>query len=93
MTCATVYLQVVFGAVVRHSHSRFAQRLHFLIAFAVFAVVFALVTALRDASRSDRRFRLAGRCLTAFLTLQIILGVEAWMLRFGRHVLPSVRAT
>ncbi len=86
---ALVYVQVVFGAIVRHSHLRFAQRLHFLLAFAVFGVIFSLVLALREESALDRRVRWLGRFLTILLTLQVILGVEAWMLRFGNYTLPE----
>ncbi len=84
-----VYLQVIFGAIVRHSHLRFAQRLHFLIAFAVFGAVYALLVALREVSARDHRFRWLTRMLMGFLTMQILLGVEAWMLRFGSYTMPE----
>lgn len=85
-----IYLQIVFGAVVRHSQLPAAQRLHVLFAFAVFAAIFTLVLRLREVSRADRRFRLLGRALTVILTLQLVLGVEVWMRRFGGYVLPEM---
>lgn len=88
--CALIYVQVIFGAIVRHSHPRLAQRLHVLTAFVVFAAVFVLMTALRDVSRLDWRVRWTGRLLSVFLTLQIVLGVEAWLMRFGRYVVPEL---
>jgi cytochrome c oxidase assembly protein subunit 15 len=85
-----VYLQLVFGAVVRHSHTRLAQRLHFLLAFVVLGVVFWLMTALREEGALERRVRLLGRVLMVVLTFQIMLGVEAWMMRFGNYVPPEL---
>ncbi len=87
--CALVYVQVIFGAIVRHSHPRLAQRLHFLLAFAVFGAILWLLMALREEANWDRRVRWLGRVLMAVLTFQVMLGVEAWMMRFGNYMLPE----
>jgi cytochrome c oxidase assembly protein subunit 15 len=81
-----VYLQIVFGAIVRHSHQRLTQRLHFLFAFAVVAVAIWLLARPKE----DRRFRIMIRILVALLVVQIMVGVEAWMMRFGSMVLPEL---
>jgi cytochrome c oxidase assembly protein subunit 15 len=81
------YVQVVFGAVVRHTHDRLYQRLHFLVAFAVFALAIHVAQSLR---REDYRLRALGRILAVLLTLQVIVGVEAWMMRFGSMTLPDL---
>lgn len=89
LTALLVYAQIILGAVVRHSHPRLAQRLHFLLAFAVVVAVLALLAALREPARHDRRLFCLGVCLLTFLTLQVLLGVEAWMMRFGKYVPPE----
>jgi heme A synthase len=76
-----VYLQIAFGAVVRHFHTPLAQRLHVLLAFAVVAITVWLVRSVWD--RGPRR--VAG-LFVALLILQVALGVEAWMGRFGAGV-------
>jgi cytochrome c oxidase assembly protein subunit 15 len=85
----TVYLQVVFGAIVRHSHTRLAQRLHLLLAFAVLGLVLWLIIQLREEEILEKRIRLLGRVLMVALTFQIMLGVEAWMMRFGMYTVPE----
>jgi heme a synthase len=80
------YLQVVFGAIVRHWHKELYQRLHFLVAFAVFALAIHLIQSLR---REDSRLRAIGRILAVLLVLQVVVGVEAWMMRFGSGRLPE----
>jgi heme a synthase len=89
--CALVFVQIIFGAIVRHSFLRLAQRLHFLLAFAVLAAVLWLLLVIREEATGDRRFRWTGHFLAVVLVLQLSLGVEAWMIRFGSGVLPDLQ--
>jgi heme A synthase len=86
-----VYLQIVFGALVRHYNSPLAQRLHFLVAFAVVAALVWLVKALRDDAAPWPELSANLRWLGFFVTLQIMLGVEAWMQKFAGGPLPELR--
>jgi hypothetical protein len=76
-----VFLQIVFGAILRHTYSTLGQRGHLLTAFGVVAGVAYL---LREAfERPARELHLLGpvALLAALVTFQLLLGVEAWMAR------------
>lgn len=78
-----LFVQLIFGALVRHSPDSLNQRLHLLTAFVVVvAAVWLLRVALTDAA-SRSRMKVAGWLLTALLTVQVALGVEAWMGKFS----------
>jgi cytochrome c oxidase assembly protein subunit 15 len=88
---AVVYLQVVFGAVLRHTqYSPVAQRLHLLGAMVVVAATTWLVLLMR----TDGPGRLGPRkllyCLKGLLVLQVLLGVETWLKRFREGLFPGV---
>jgi heme A synthase len=76
-----VYVQIVFGAFVRHFHHPLAQRAHVLFAFAVTAGIVLLVRAAWG--RGPRRTALV---LAGLVLLQVMLGIEAWIGRFGSGV-------
>jgi heme A synthase len=79
-----VYGQIVFGAVVRHLMDRTAQRLHVLFAFAVVAGVLWVFLRVRQRSSDGERGLLRFTWLMAGLVaIQVALGVEAWLNRFG----------
>jgi heme A synthase len=88
---ALVYVQVVFGAVTRHllDWHPLAQRLHILLAFVVIGMVFAVVGRLRREGDNVAARRLAG-ALAVLVLVQPILGVEAWIRRFGSGQLPDL---
>jgi cytochrome c oxidase assembly protein subunit 15 len=103
--CLLVYVQVVFGAALRHLLDPSAQRLHMILAFGVVLGVFWLVWRLRDREdkeKGERRGvsppveninpapRLVGALLLGLVLLQPILGVEAWIRRFGAGTLPEL---
>jgi heme A synthase len=85
------FTQIVFGAIIRHSYLRLAQRLHFLLAFAVVVVAVWLFRVLREEGVSGR-LTVLGRLLGVLLTLQVMVGVEAWMMRFGKSIPPDMVA-
>jgi cytochrome c oxidase assembly protein subunit 15 len=81
-----LYAQIVFGAVVRHLQDRLAQRLHVLFAFVVLAAVLVLVQRLWQRGPELTAARRWAAGLVVLLVLQLLLGVEAWMGRFGSGV-------
>ena len=80
-TCVLVYLQIVFGALFRHTYSAWGQRGHLLTAFAVVAATAWVVKETFDLQVRDKRLKLAVFSLGALVIVQLVLGVEAWMVR------------
>ncbi len=90
LVAALMFVQIALGAWVRHFPAALPQRLHFLTAFAATAVTVWLVLAVRrDPDARDRAGWIA-KALAHLLILQLILGVEAWMARFGQYTLPEL---
>jgi cytochrome c oxidase assembly protein subunit 15 len=88
---ALVFLQLVWGALLRHTNGALAQRMHL---FTAFAVVAAAVWFARTALASPAARRVLGRTLillAVLLTLQIMLGVESWLGKFIGVLLPEMR--
>jgi cytochrome c oxidase assembly protein subunit 15 len=88
---ALVFLQLVWGALLRHTNGALAQRMHLMTAFAVVAVAvwFAHIALASPSAR-----RLLGRTLIllgVLLTLQIMLGVESWLGKFAGVLPPEMR--
>src|SRR5262249_15861448 len=86
-----VYTQIVFGAFVRHFQHPLAQRAHVLFAFVVRDGIVLLVRAAwgRGAGGGGgggRGPRWAAFVLAGLALLQVMLGVEAWVGRFGSGV-------
>jgi cytochrome c oxidase assembly protein subunit 15 len=82
LTVVLVYLQIIFGAVLRHTYSRLGPRGHFLIAFAVVAAVVWLVKEVWERHAHDRALTVPATLLAALVTAQVMMGVEAWLIRF-----------
>ena len=87
---AVLFVQVVLGAFVRHSPTPLTQRLHFLMAFLATALAAWVFVAIRAHPAVRVRVRLAGGLLGFLLAFQIVLGVEAWMAKFGSYTLPEL---
>jgi cytochrome c oxidase assembly protein subunit 15 len=86
-----VYLQVVFGAILRHTdYSPIAQRMHLLLALAVVALATWLVVSVRSAGASEPGLKMLLRCMEVLLALQLLLGVETWLKRFREGLLPGM---
>lgn len=80
---AAVFVQLVWGVLVRHAGSPLAQRLHILTAFvvtglAVWLAVRALATPVGRRALGFHSWHLLG-----ILAVQVLLGVEAWMGKFA----------
>jgi len=85
-----LFVQIVLGAFVRHSPSPLTQRLHFLTAFIATGLLMWVVMSV--CSRSEFRSR-AGFWIwlvMSLLVVQIVLGVEAWLEKFGSYTLPEL---
>jgi heme A synthase len=85
-----VFLQVIFGAWLRHFPSALPQRLHFLTAFAATAMTVWLLRAIFADPVARSRAGWVAWALGALLVLQLMLGVEAWMMRFGQYLPPEM---
>jgi cytochrome c oxidase assembly protein subunit 15 len=86
-----MYVQVVLGAVTRHLLPAYllTQRLHVLLAFVVVGLVFVLAGKLRREGNNTAARRLA-LGLGVLVLIQPVLGVEAWVRRFGAATLPEL---
>ena len=78
---ALIFFQMILGAIVRHKMDPLAQRGHIILAFAVVALVIWCFMRLRDGE--DSLAQNVGRVLLFLVCIQPILGVEAWIRRFG----------
>jgi heme a synthase len=88
-TAGLVYLQIVFGAIVRHTDAVIGPRVHLLLAFAVVASAATLGASYWMNRERDVRLALHLRILIGLVGLQLVLGVEAWLSKFvtdGRWV-------
>jgi cytochrome c oxidase assembly protein subunit 15 len=86
-----IFLQLVWGALVRHTNGTLAQRGHFLTAFAVVA---AAVWLARTALESEQTRRLLGRSLLilgVLIVIQLLLGVESWLGKFAGVLMPELQ--
>ena len=66
--------------ILRHTTSPLGPRLHLLLAFAVFAAVILTSRSLGNAPPNIRRLRVL---LHAVVGLQILLGIEAWVMKYA----------
>jgi cytochrome c oxidase assembly protein subunit 15 len=85
-----VFVQIVWGAIVRHEPTPLMQRLHFLTAFLALAIAVLLLRAIFAKPVARMRIGLLGWLLSGLLIAQIYLGVEAWMMKFGLYTLPEL---
>lgn len=89
ITLTVIFLQIVMGGLVRHTQSPLGQRGHLLIAFVVVACVILLWMS--AAATSDRGLRFYCRLLACFVIVQILLGVESWMMKFETGTYADLR--
>ncbi|MBA4063644.1 MAG: hypothetical protein C0501_08020 [Isosphaera sp.] len=90
LLAALLFVQVVWGAIVRHDPNPLAQRLHLLFAFAATGVAVWVMAAVPADGAARSRVRRGGWLLGGLLALQLVLGVEAWMEKFGAYTLPEL---
>ena len=88
---ALLFVQLIWGAMVRHAPNALNQRLHLLTAFlAVGLAVWLIRVGFTTAARP--RVAFTGWVLGLLLALQVTLGVEAWMGKFGEEAFAGKRA-
>ena len=80
-----LFVQLVWGAMVRHAPDSLNQRLHLLTAFLAVATAVWLLRAGFTTPAARPRFASAGWVLGVLIVLQVTLGVEAWMGKFGEE--------
>jgi cytochrome c oxidase assembly protein subunit 15 len=76
---ALVFLQVVWGVILRHLHDGTAQQLHVLTAFAVVAAVVWFIKSAWETPAGRAAFGRITVVLMALVVIQLALGVEAWI--------------
>jgi cytochrome c oxidase assembly protein subunit 15 len=91
LVTALAFLQLVWGALVRHTSGPLAQRAHLLTAFAVVAAAAWLARAALASGAGRRVLGPALAVLGALLAAQLFLGVEAWMNKFAGVALPELQ--
>lgn len=86
-----VYLQIVLGAIMRHTYSPVAQRGHLLAAFAVVAATAWLLKIALENAETDSTLMMTIWWLVGLVGVQILLGVEAYLRRFAAGVPPELQ--
>ncbi|WP_157369773.1 COX15/CtaA family protein [Zavarzinella formosa] len=84
------YMQIIWGAWIRHSPDAIGIRLHLIFAFVV--VGFATLVMKQGLSdpESKAKLKFPFRVLMGLITVQILLGVEAWIGKFLGPTLPEL---
>jgi heme A synthase len=85
-----LFVQVIWGAMVRHDPSPLTQKLHFLTAFLATAVAVWVVLSLFVDPAARNCTGIGIWLLCGLLVAQLYLGVEAWMEKFGAYTLPEL---
>lgn len=83
------YTQIVWGAWIRHAPGPIGNRLHLIFAFLVVGLATLLMKQALNSPEAKTKLKLPLRFLMAFITIQIILGVEAWIGKFMSGTLPE----
>lgn len=78
-----LFVQLIWGAMVRHAPNALNQRLHLLTAFLAVVMAVRLIRAILHYARPNLGF--ATKLLAGLLSVQVVLGVEAWMGKFGEE--------
>lgn len=79
----SVFVQLIWGVWVRHMGSPVAQRLHILTAFLVTGIAVWLVVRTLSLPDARRLLGFPAYHLLAIVAVQVMLGVEAWMMKFA----------
>ena len=88
-----VLAQLAFGALVRHTYLSYGPRLHLLGAFAVLAMVMWLARAVWESPGARKRLGWSVSVLVLFVTIQLVLGVEAWLSKFAQGMFLELQPT
>lgn len=88
---ALVFAQTILGGLIRHMNSTVGQRLHVINAFLVVLAAALFIQKGYALSTNDRVLRRALIALGCLVSLQVLLGIEAWMSRVGSGLLPELQ--
>ena len=91
-TVLLVYVQLIFGAILRHTYATFAQHSHILVAVLVVAAVAWLLKMVVDQPDGEKRLTFLAGVLTALVGVQVLLGIEALLPRLTTPGLPEAQA-
>jgi cytochrome c oxidase assembly protein subunit 15 len=80
---ALVFLQLIWGALTRHTGTALAQRLHLLTAFAATAIVLVIAFRIFSVESVNRQLRGKAIHLIGIVFVQVALGVEAYIGKFA----------
>jgi heme A synthase len=86
LTAGLIYLQLVLGGLVRHTASPLGQRGHLVVAFAVVASVVWLIKLAFESPSANQALVRTACLLGVLIAAQILLGVEAWMMKFSAGI-------
>ena len=84
------FLQVTWGAWLRHAPGPMANRLHLLFAFVVVGFATLVIKQAMADPIARERLKTPARILMGLITLQVMLGIEAWLGKFLTGTLPEL---
>lgn len=84
------YTQIVWGAWIRHAPDAVGNRLHLIFAFVVVGFATLTIKQAMSDSHTKAKLKLPAFILMGLITLQILLGVEAWVGKFLGVALPEL---
>lgn len=90
-TTAVLFVQIVLGAVLRHTYSPLGQRGHLIVAFAAVLLVTWLVKTVLEQHSAERPLVRTAWLLAGLTGFQVLVGVEAWVFRFSSGVPPELQ--
>ena len=90
-TSSLIFIQIIFGAILRHTSSPLGQRGHILVAFAVVAAVALLARMVFDKREGQKPLAISVGVLAVLVAVQVFFGVEALLIRFGRPGLAELQ--
>jgi len=86
-TAVVVFVQLLFGGLVRHQTSILGPRAHLIGAFFVLGAVIWLLKVMKDAELAAAdgrgRFLVERVLLKVLIVMQIVLGIESWLAKFN----------
>lgn len=88
---ALLAIQLVWGALLRHTGLVMMQRLHFLTAFLALGLIVWLIVNIVNRPAARSAFGGTVLILGILLGLQLTLGVEAWFSKFSQGILPELQ--
>jgi cytochrome c oxidase assembly protein subunit 15 len=90
-TALLVYVQLIFGAILRHTYATFAQHTHILVAVLVVAAVAWLLKMVVDQPDGEKHLTLLAGVFAALVGVQVFLGIEALLPRLSTPGLPEAQ--